>query len=94
MPSGFAPSPRLIAASVLLALSCGCTGARDEAGGGDSLHSITEADLKNMKFVMGFRNAEGQPCRVVEQTIVIGDQKTRATSAMCRQPDGRWALEH
>jgi hypothetical protein len=90
MLSSFAHSCRL-AATVLLALSCGCTGSRGGGAGGEAAY--TEADRQHMKFVEGFRNALGQPCREFEQDVVIGGQKAGATSAICQQPDGRWTLQ-
>lgn len=86
-----APSRRLIAACLLLALPCGCGSRVGEGASGNAVY--TETDLQKMPFVMGFRDAEGKPCRVVEQTISIGGRKAQATSTMCRQPDGRWVLE-
>jgi hypothetical protein len=87
----FAAPRRIVAASVLLALLCRCGGAVEEGASGNAMHTAT--DLQKMKFLLGFRNALGQPCRMVEQSIVVNGQKTDATSTMCQQPDGRWVLD-
>jgi len=88
--SGFAPPRRLLAACLLLTLSR-CGGTVGEGASGNAIY--TEADLQKLPFIMGFRDAQGRPCRVVEQTISISGQKAQATSTMCQQPDGRWVLE-
>jgi hypothetical protein len=82
----------LIAASALLSLLCGCKGTSGDSVGSEAIYTTT--DMQKMKFIMGFRNARGEICRVVEQTVVIGDNKTAALRTMCEQPDGRWALQH
>ena len=81
----------LIVASALLSLLYGCKGSGSDSVGNEAIY--TTADMEKMKFVMGFRNARGETCRVVEQTVVIGDHKTPAIRTMCEQPDGRWALQ-
>jgi hypothetical protein len=87
-----APSRRLIAASILVAMSCGCTSAR---GGGASVEGVyTETDMQQMKFIRGFRNALGQPCREFEQNVVIRGEKTGAITTICQQQDGRWTLQN
>ena len=86
-----ASSRRLIATCLLLVLPCGCGSRVGEGASGNAIHS--ETDLQKMPFVMGFRDAQGKPCRVIEQTISISGRKTEATSTMCQQPDGRWVLE-
>lgn len=91
MPNPWAAPRRIVVAGVLLALLCRCGGAVEEGASGNAMH--TASDLQKMKFLLGFRNALGQPCRMVEQTIVVNGQKTAATSTMCQQPDGRWVLE-
>jgi hypothetical protein len=85
-----ARSHRLIATCLLLTLP-GCGGKVGEGASGNAIY--TETDLRKMPFIMGFRDALGKPCRVVEQTISIGGHKAQATSTMCQQPDGRWILE-
>jgi hypothetical protein len=89
MTHAVSPLRCLIASLLSLLYGCGGTGS-------DSVRSeamYTAADMQKMKFVMGFRNAQGETCRVVEQTVVIGDHKTAAMRTMCEQPDGRWALQ-
>jgi hypothetical protein len=81
----------LIAASTLLTPLCACKGTVGESPSGDAMH--TTADVQNMKFVMGFLNARGELCRVVEQPVVINGQKMSATSTLCQQADGRWAVQ-
>ena len=82
----------LIAATALLPLLSCCGGTAGDPASSEVIY--TASDMQKMKFVMGFRNARGEACRVVEQTVVIGGQKTSATRTMCEQPDGRWALQH
>jgi hypothetical protein len=91
LPDPVARSRRLIAASILLAMSCGCTGAHGGGAGEEGVY--TETEMQKMKFVRGFRDALGQACREFEQNIVIDGQKTGATSTICQQPDGRWTLQ-
>ena len=45
-----------------------------------------------MRIIRGFSNNLGQPCRVVEQIVIINGQRVRATGTVCQQPDGRWAI--
>ncbi|HEV2550709.1 MAG TPA: hypothetical protein VGU20_25580 [Stellaceae bacterium] len=74
-----------------MSLLYACGGTAREGVGSEAIY--TAADMQKMKFVMGFRNARGETCRVVEQTVVIGDHKTPAMRTMCEQADGRWALQ-
>ncbi|HEV2547616.1 MAG TPA: hypothetical protein VGU20_09780 [Stellaceae bacterium] len=57
-----------------------------------ALHKTGPSDQEDLRVVRGFRNARGQRCRVVAQTVVIGGQSVRATGTLCRQADGHWAL--
>jgi surface antigen len=91
MTPAVSPLRCLIAASAVLSLLSGCRGAGGQGAGTAAMYTAT--DMQKMKFVMGFRNDRGETCRVVEQTVVIGDHKTTATRTMCEQPDGRWALQ-
>jgi surface antigen len=93
MSPGVSPLRYLIAASAVLSLLSSCGGGGGD-GAGSSQAIYTATDLQKMKFIMGFRNARGETCRMVEQTVVIGGQKTSATRTMCEQPDGRWALQY
>ena len=43
-------------------------------------------------MISGYRNAHGELCRTVRQTVFIGGQPAVATGTMCQQSDGRWAL--
>jgi surface antigen len=54
--------------------------------------TATATSSEQLRILSGFRNAEGQPCQVVEQTVLISGQRVRATGTMCQQPDGRWVL--
>jgi hypothetical protein len=102
MRNSVAASRWLIIASALLVLSC-----RGSAGGNNppamnknrpaegslpSRQGVAAPDVQNTNIVLGFRNALGQSCHVVEQTIVIGGQRTPATGTMCQQYDGHWEI--
>jgi hypothetical protein len=39
-----------------------------------------------------FENAQGQPCREFQQTIVIGGRPEQGYGTACRQPDGTWRI--
>jgi surface antigen len=47
---------------------------------------------QQVRIIRGFSNEQGQPCRVVEQTVVINGQRVRATGTVCQQPDGHWTI--
>jgi hypothetical protein len=49
-------------------------------------------DQQTLRIVRAFTNARGRPCRVVEQSVLIGGQRTRATGTVCQQSDGQWVL--
>ena len=39
-----------------------------------------------------FRDASGQLCRIVNETVLIDAEKTRATATVCRVSDGHWMI--
>jgi hypothetical protein len=92
----------LIIASALLVLSCRGPGVgnnpaainknRSAAGSLPSPRAVAAPDVQNTNIVLGFRNALGQSCHVVEQMVVIGGQRTPATGTMCQQYDGHWEI--
>jgi len=45
-----------------------------------------------VRGIADYKNAQGQTCRIIEQTVLIAGQRVRATGTMCQQPDGRWTL--
>jgi surface antigen len=51
-----------------------------------------DPDEQTIRILRDFQNERGQPCRVVEQTVVISGQTVRATGTVCRGADGQWAL--
>jgi surface antigen len=55
------------------------------------MYAVKPSD-QEAHVVRGYRNALGQDCQVVEQSVFIAGQLVRATGTVCRQPDGRWAL--
>ena len=57
-----------------------------------AMHAASVPDAQSMKIMRAFRNARGQTCRVVEQTVIISGQQTRATGTVCQQTDGHWAI--
>lgn len=57
-----------------------------------AVHPATPPDRQDVRVVRGFRNARGQRCHLVAQTVVIGGRHVRATGTLCRQPDGHWVL--
>jgi hypothetical protein len=65
--------------------------------GGSPRHSHQAAMHKvvhqqDRRVVRSFRDASGQPCRVVNETVLIDGEKTRATGTVCKQSDGRWTI--
>ncbi|SRR5581483_2616118 len=57
-----------------------------------AVHPAKPPERQEVRVVHGFRNARGQRCRLVAQTVVIGGQHVRATGTLCREADGHWAL--
>ena len=56
-------------------------------------HTIVAQDEpQQVRIIRGFSNKLGQPCRVVEQVVVINGQHVRATGTVCQQSDGHWAV--
>ncbi|HEV2548316.1 MAG TPA: hypothetical protein VGU20_13335 [Stellaceae bacterium] len=56
-------------------------------------HTAVAQDVpQQVRIIRGFSNDQGQPCRVVEQTVVINGQRVRATGTVCQQQDGHWAI--
>ena len=54
--------------------------------------AVAQDEPQQVRIIRGFSNNLGQPCRVVEQTVVINGQRARATGTVCQQPDGYWAM--
>jgi surface antigen len=50
------------------------------------------AQTERARIISSFTNSEGQPCRVVEQSVFISGRRVRATGTMCEQPNGVWTL--
>jgi hypothetical protein len=58
-------------------------------------HSPQAAKLAHRqgpRVVRSFRDASGQPCRVVNETVLIDGEKTLATGTVCKQSDGHWSI--
>jgi surface antigen len=54
--------------------------------------AVVQDEPQQVRIIRGFSNKDGQPCRVVEQTIVINGQRVRATGTVCQQSDGQWTI--
>ena len=54
--------------------------------------TVAQDEPQQVRIIRGFSNDQGQPCRVVEQTVVINGQRVRATGTVCQQPDGHWTI--
>jgi surface antigen len=39
-----------------------------------------------------FTDDSGEPCRIVEQTVMINAETVHARGAVCQHPDGQWAF--
>jgi len=50
------------------------------------------AQGQEVEVISGFRNAHGQSCRVVQQTVIIAGQNVHATGTMCQEANGSWTL--
>jgi hypothetical protein len=46
----------------------------------------------NLAVVSGFSSPSGRPCRIIEQTVQLGDDTVRALGKMCELPNGQWGL--
>ena len=47
---------------------------------------------ESSRVVRRFRDASGQPCRVVNETVLIDGEKTQATGTVCQESDGNWTI--
>lgn len=56
-----------------------------------AMHKVPR-NQQSPRVVRSFRDTSGQPCRVVNETVLIDGEKTRATGTMCKQSDGHWAI--
>src|SRR5262249_61536786 len=83
--------------------SGGAGGGGGGAGGSDVLDAflrspqamhvaVTQDVPQRVRIIRGFSNNTGQPCRVVEQTVVINGQRVRASGTLCQETDGRWTI--
>ncbi|MGO8919841.1 MAG: hypothetical protein ACLQJR_28410 [Stellaceae bacterium] len=50
------------------------------------------APTQHVRIVSRFRNARGNVCNVIKQSVLIDGARVLATGTVCRQPDGRWTL--
>jgi surface antigen len=57
-----------------------------------AIRTTSRQNHEKLRIVRRFHNARGRPCRVVEQSVVISGQKTRATGTVCLQANGQWML--
>jgi hypothetical protein len=56
------------------------------------MHKVAPQNQQGQKVVQNFRDASGQPCRVVNETVLIDGEKAPATGTVCKRSDGRWAI--
>jgi surface antigen len=54
--------------------------------------NLAQGEPQQVRIIRGFSNNLGQPCRVVEQIVIINGQRVRATGTVCQQADGHWAV--
>ena len=54
--------------------------------------NVAQDAPQQVRIISGFSNNLGQPCRVVEQTVIINSQRVRATGTVCQQSDGHWSI--
>jgi hypothetical protein len=57
-----------------------------------AMHKVAARNQDSPKIVRRFRDASGQPCRIVNETVLIDGEKTQATGTVCEQSDGHWAI--
>ena len=57
-----------------------------------AMHKVAPRDHQSPRVVRSFRDASGQPCRVVNESVLIDGEKTRATGTLCKKSDGHWAI--
>jgi len=55
-------------------------------------HKVAPRNQESQRVVRRFRDTSGQPCRIVNETVLIDGEKTRATGTVCQESDGRWAI--
>jgi hypothetical protein len=55
-------------------------------------HNVAYRNQESPRVVRRFRDASGQPCRVVNQTVLIDGERTQATGTVCRESDGHWTI--
>jgi surface antigen len=54
--------------------------------------TVAQDEPQQVRIIRGFSNDQGQPCRVVEQIVIINGQRVRAMGTVCQQQDGRWTI--
>ena len=75
-----------------------CNSARHSAkqgsrhASGAVTHKVASRDQGSQRVVRRFRDASGQPCRIVNETVLIDGERTRATGTVCRESDGHWTI--
>jgi hypothetical protein len=55
-------------------------------------HNVAPRNQESRRVVRRFRDASGQSCRIVNETVLIDGEKTRATGTVCQEADGRWTI--
>ena len=56
--------------------------------------AMARTERDQVRVVSNFTNAAGEPCNLVEQSVLVGRERVRATGTLCLQRDGRWVLVH
>lgn len=75
-----------------------CKSAGHPAKRGNSVrHSETAMhkgpkNQESLRIVQRFRDASGQPCRIVNETVLIDGERTQATGTVCQGSDGHWTI--
>jgi hypothetical protein len=56
-----------------------------------AMHNAAK-NQESPRVVRRFRDASGQPCRIVNETVLIDGEKTQATGTVCQESDGHWTI--
>jgi surface antigen len=53
---------------------------------------VLKPGQQQVQVIRVYRNAFGESCQVIKQSVFIAGTRVDAIGTMCQQPDGRWAL--
>jgi hypothetical protein len=76
--------------------SCKSAGQRTNRESGtrhaSAMHNVASRNQESPRVVRRFRDASGQPCRIVNETVLIDGERTQATGTVCKESDGHWTI--